>query len=202
VRRCSFRCEAAASAALLVLVRCGSVDHAGERCSFGLPKRERHERREQAADEGAERANAGPTGCGSSWPAAARPSCSSWRSRYSAAARQSALPRAHTGRASRRRSLGALSHVAPHLRGDAHRRRRQPASPPALDRPSLRRVHPRYLRPPAPRRSRPASRLGLENPMTDGRPRRSSMYVAEQQAAPDLEKPRHSTFPTGADGST
>jgi hypothetical protein len=38
-------------------------------------------------------------------------------------------------------SLGAFSHVAPHLRGDAHRRRRQPASPPALDGPSLRGVH-------------------------------------------------------------
>ena len=56
--------------------------------------------------------------------------------RRSAARRQPALPRARTGRKARRRSLGALSHVAPHLRGDAHRCRRQPASSPALDGPS------------------------------------------------------------------
>ena len=42
------------------------------------------------------------------------------------------------------------------------RHRRQPASPPALDGTPLRRVHRRYLRPLAPRRSWPASRLGPE----------------------------------------
>jgi hypothetical protein len=38
--------------------------------------------------------------------------------------------------------------------------------------------------------------------MTDRRPGRSSMCVAEQQAAPDRKKPGHSIFPTGADGSS
>jgi integrase len=45
---------------------------------------------------------------------------------------QPALPRAHTGRKACRRPLGALSHAAPYLRGHAHRRWRQPASPAAL----------------------------------------------------------------------
>lgn len=38
--------------------------------------------------------------------------------------------------------------------------------------------------------------------MTDGRPGRSSRYVDEERAALDLKKPGHSTFPTGADGSS
>jgi hypothetical protein len=38
--------------------------------------------------------------------------------------------------------------------------------------------------------------------MTDDRTRRSSMYVAEEQAALDLKKPGRSVFPTGADGSS
>ena len=67
--------------------------------------------------------------------------------------------------------------------GDAHRRRCQPASPAALDGPSLRRVHPRYLRPPAPRRSRSASRLGPGDRMTDRRARHSAIYVTEQGRA-------------------
>jgi hypothetical protein len=37
--------------------------------------------------------------------------------------------------------------------------------------------------------------------MTDG-PRRSSMCVAEEQAALDLKKPGHANPPTGADGSS
>jgi len=38
--------------------------------------------------------------------------------------------------------------------------------------------------------------------MTDRRARRSSMYLDKEQAALDLKKPGHSSFPTGADGSS
>lgn len=55
-------------------------------------------------------------------------------------------------------SLGALSHLAAHVRGDAHRRGCRSASLAAMDGAPFRRVHAGHLRPLAPGRSRAASR--------------------------------------------
>ena len=65
----------------------------------------------------------------------------------STATGQPALPRADPSRRARRGSPGALSHAAPHLRRDAHRRRHQSAPTAALDGTPFRRVHAGHLRP-------------------------------------------------------